>query len=112
MQTTSTCASSVKTIRTSSRLSTGACLGLKVEMEAHTPCHYDTYGCNLVAQLSGEKRWVLFSPGDTESLYPTRVPYEESSVFSRVNVIDPDLKTFTKFANATSYSVSVHIHIC
>ena len=78
---------------------------------AHTPCHYDTYGCNFVAQLSGEKRWVLYSPGDSESLYPTRVPYEESSVFSRVSVVDPDLKTFPKFANATPYTVSVHIHI-
>lgn len=29
---------------------------------AHTPCHRDTYGCNLVAQLYGEKTWTLFPP--------------------------------------------------
>lgn len=52
---------------------------------AHTPCHYDTYGCNLVAQLSGRKRWILFPPEDTDLLKPTRVPYEESSVYSRIN---------------------------
>lgn len=27
-----------------------------------TPCHYDTYGCNLVAQLWGQKRWLLYPP--------------------------------------------------
>lgn len=52
---------------------------------AHTPCHYDTYGCNLVAQVSGRKRWVLFPPEDTPFLQATRVPYEESSVYSRIN---------------------------
>ncbi len=53
---------------------------------ACTPCHYDTYGFNLVAQLSGEKKWLLFPPGDSEFLYPTRVPFEELSVFSEVDV--------------------------
>ena len=53
---------------------------------AHTPCHYDTYGCNLVAQISGRKRWILFPPSDTPHMYATRVPYEESSVFSEVPV--------------------------
>lgn len=52
---------------------------------AHTPCHYDTYGCNLVAQLSGLKRWILYPPEDGDLLEPTRVPYEESSVYSRIN---------------------------
>ena len=52
---------------------------------AHTPCHYDTYGCNLVAQLSGRKRWILYPPEDTDFLKPTRVPYEESSVYSQIN---------------------------
>lgn len=52
---------------------------------ANTPCHYDTYGCNLVAQLYGKKRWILFPPEDTDFLLPTRIPYEESSVYSRIN---------------------------
>ncbi|KAK3915937.1 HSPB1-associated protein 1 [Frankliniella fusca] len=52
---------------------------------AHTPCHFDTYGCNLVAQVVGRKRWILFSQDDTEDMRPTRVPYEESSVYSLWN---------------------------
>ena len=47
---------------------------------AHTPCHYDTYGSNLVAELQGTKRWRLHPP--TAPLVPSRVPYEESSVFA------------------------------
>jgi HSPB1-associated protein 1 len=47
---------------------------------AHTPCHYDTYGFNLHAQLHGRKRWVMFAPDECR-LRPTRVPLEESSVF-------------------------------
>ena len=49
---------------------------------ARTACHYDTYGCNLVAQLYGCKRWVLAPPSHTPQMGATRVPYEESSVFS------------------------------
>ena len=73
---------------------------------SYTPCHYDTYGCNVVAQLAGGKKWMLFSPSDTKKLYPTRVPYEESSVFSNVNVGDPDLLKHPLFSSATCFSVS------
>lgn len=52
---------------------------------AHTPCHYDTYGCNLVAQLYGTKRWVLWPPSESSNMKPTRTPYEESSVYSKWN---------------------------
>lgn len=68
-----------------------------------TPCHYDTYGCNLVAQLWGSKEWILYHPND--SLYPTRVPYEESSVFSSVNVKSPLTGVYTDFLNAKPYKV-------
>lgn len=74
---------------------------------AHTPCHYDTYGCNLVAQISGRKRWYLFPPEQTDCLYPSRIPYEESSVFSQVNVKSPDLQTHSKFKNAVPYIVTL-----
>ena len=72
---------------------------------ANTPCHYDTYGCNFVAQLYGRKKWTLCSPRDTDKLYPTRVPYEESSVFSRVNVADPDLTKYPLYSKAVTYQV-------
>ena len=64
---------------------------------AYTPCHQDTYGFNLVTQIYGRKRWFLFSPNETDLMYPTRVPYEESSVFSEVNILRPDLTKHTLF---------------
>lgn len=73
--------------------------------EASTPCHIDTYGCNLVAQIYGRKKWTLFPPSETPNLYPTRIPYEESSVFSRVNVTSPDLRRFPAFATVVKYEV-------
>ncbi|XP_041858393.1 HSPB1-associated protein 1 homolog isoform X2 [Melanotaenia boesemani] len=74
---------------------------------ANTPCHLDTYGCNLVLQVQGRKRWHLFPPGDTANLYPTRIPYEESSVFSQVDVLHPDLKRFPAFQGARAHIVTL-----
>ncbi|KAK4884522.1 hypothetical protein RN001_000793 [Aquatica leii] len=59
---------------------------------AHTPCHQDTYGCNIVAQVYGRKRWLLFPPN--ENLQPTRIPYEESSIYSKINMFGPDEDDF------------------
>ena len=73
---------------------------------ANTPCHFDTYGCNFVAQLHGKKKWRLFGPQDTDKLYPTRVPYEESSVFSQVNTTDPDLAKHPLFSTANASEVA------
>ncbi|KAM4697931.1 HSPB1-associated protein 1 [Rhinophrynus dorsalis] len=75
---------------------------------ANTPCHMDSYGCNLVVQVEGRKTWHLFSPEDTSCLYPTRIPYEESSVFSKVNVLNPDLSQFPLFARARPHVVTLH----
>ncbi|CAK6441719.1 unnamed protein product [Pipistrellus nathusii] len=74
---------------------------------AHTPCHLDSYGCNLVFQVQGRKRWHLFPPEDTPLLYPTRIPYEESSVFSKVNVVNPDGKRFPQFQKARRHVVTL-----
>lgn len=73
---------------------------------ASTPCHFDSYGCNLVAQIYGTKKWTLFPPSNTDRLYPTRVPYEESSVFSQVNIVNPDLKMFPNFGKAVRHEVN------
>ncbi|XP_074157497.1 HSPB1-associated protein 1 isoform X2 [Sminthopsis crassicaudata] len=75
---------------------------------ANTPCHLDSYGCNLVFQVQGRKRWHLFPPEDTAFLYPTRIPYEESSVFSKVNVVNPDLKHFPQFLKAQRHMVTLY----
>ncbi|XP_017565014.1 HSPB1-associated protein 1 homolog isoform X3 [Pygocentrus nattereri] len=74
---------------------------------ANTPCHLDSYGCNLVFQVQGRKRWHLFPPEDAECLYPTRIPYEESSVFSKVSVIKPDLCIFPAFRRARAHVVTL-----
>ncbi|XP_075789224.1 HSPB1-associated protein 1 [Pelodiscus sinensis] len=75
---------------------------------ANTPCHLDSYGCNLVLQIQGRKRWHLFPPGDTTFLYPTRIPYEESSIFSKVNVVNPDLKLFPMFRKAHAHVITLN----
>ncbi|XP_018413586.1 PREDICTED: HSPB1-associated protein 1 [Nanorana parkeri] len=75
---------------------------------ANTPCHVDSYGCNLVLQVEGRKRWHLFPPEDTDHLYPTRIPYEESSIFSRVNVVNPDWSRCPSFSNAHPHVVTLH----
>ncbi|XP_038604007.1 HSPB1-associated protein 1 isoform X2 [Tachyglossus aculeatus] len=56
---------------------------------ANTLCHQDSYGCNLVLQVQG------------------RIPYEESSVFSRVNVVRPDLRRFPRFTEARAHVVTL-----
>ena len=58
---------------------------------AYTPCHQDTYGYNLVAQICGLKQWILFAPDSSDILKATRIPFEESSVFSEVDIMDPDI---------------------
>ncbi|XP_022174308.1 HSPB1-associated protein 1 isoform X1 [Myzus persicae] len=57
---------------------------------AHTPCHQDLYGINLVAQVHGKKRWILMPPEMGKYLKPSRVPYEESSCYSKINFSCPD----------------------
>ncbi|XP_078035361.1 HSPB1 associated protein 1 isoform X2 [Augochlora pura] len=56
---------------------------------AHTNCHQDSYGCNLVAQIHGRKQWLLFPPSATYLLHATRIPYEESTVYSKFNFFCP-----------------------
>ena len=40
-----------------------------------------------MCQVAGSKQWTLFPPSDSPHLSPTRVPYEESSVYSLVNMV-------------------------
>lgn len=54
---------------------------------ANTPCHYDTYGVNIVVQIYGNKSWLLFPP--KTPLQSTRIPYEESSVYCMENFYAP-----------------------
>ncbi|XP_071513292.1 HSPB1-associated protein 1 [Panulirus ornatus] len=74
---------------------------------ANTPCHIDTYGCNLVAQISGRKRWVLFPKSQSQFLSPTRIPYEESSIYSEVGFPHPSINSHPKLCSSTPYVVTL-----
>ncbi|XP_050434462.1 HSPB1-associated protein 1 isoform X2 [Adelges cooleyi] len=74
---------------------------------AHTPCHQDLYGINLVAQIYGKKRWILMPPEMGKYLKPTRVPYEESSCYSKINFSCPDnLKSISEYCKCISIVLS------
>ncbi|XP_005095742.2 HSPB1-associated protein 1 [Aplysia californica] len=75
---------------------------------ANTPGHQDTYGFNLVTQLVGRKLWILFPPEDTRYLYATRVPYEESSVFTQVNVRRPIVELNPEFQKSHPVVIVLH----
>jgi Cupin-like domain len=47
---------------------------------AHTPLHYDSYGCNVVTQVKGSKRWQLWSPNSLRhSIHSQQTPPSSSS---------------------------------
>ncbi|VDQ16562.1 unnamed protein product [Trichobilharzia regenti] len=75
---------------------------------AHTICHRDTYGVNLVVQINGTKRWLLFPPSDNLYMYESRIPLEESTVFSKVNFPVPNFKKYPLLTKATPYCVTLH----
>ncbi|KAJ8963427.1 hypothetical protein NQ318_018907 [Aromia moschata] len=64
---------------------------------AHTPCHVDTYGFNLIFQVFGKKLWIISPP--EENLKPTRIPYEESSIYSKLNFFSPSTEEFKGLNN-------------
>ena len=56
--------------------------GTRMAHAWHTHRTRTAHACLVqVAQLHGRKQWTLYPPGST-SVRPSRVPYEESSVFS------------------------------
>merc|ERR1719369_212166 len=78
---------------------------------AHTPCHQDTYGENLVGQVVGTKTWILFPPEQGHLLCPTRVPYEESSIYSNINFVNLSHNSTSILSNlnmTTPYMVTLH----
>jgi lysine-specific demethylase 8 len=66
-----------------------------------SPLHFDRAN-NFLVQLRGQKRVVLFSPSDSDKLYP----YPEASGYphmSRVNPDAPDLLEFPQLRNAQPF---------
>ncbi|OON17792.1 JmjC domain protein, partial [Opisthorchis viverrini] len=72
---------------------------------SNTLCHYDTYGVNIVVQVFGKKHWTLFPKSDTPYMYQTRLPLEESTVFSEINFPIPDYRKHPLLARTSPRSV-------
>lgn len=51
------------------------------------------------------KLWILFPFTDSKYLYPTRIPYEESSIFSDVNIENPDLVKHPLYSKTHPYHI-------
>lgn len=66
-----------------------------------TPLHFDALS-NLLAQLAGRKRVVLFPPSQSFLLYPYAVGHPCDN-FSMVDVSDPDLERFPALRHACGY---------
>lgn len=39
----------------------------------------------------------MFPPCNSSYLYPTRLPFEESTIYSQININNPDLGKYPKF---------------
>lgn len=63
-----------------------------------TPLHHDTLNI-LFVQVAGRKRFTLFPPTQTHLLY------NDLNVFSEVDVEQPDLARFPRYARATPITV-------
>ena len=64
-----------------------------------SPAHYDPKH-NLLAQVVGTKRVLLFSPADSHCLYPNSGMMNNTS---SVDCDEPDLKAFPRFAEGVGF---------
>ncbi|CAH8472824.1 unnamed protein product [Schistosoma turkestanicum] len=76
--------------------------------KSHTICHRDTYGVNLVVQIKGSKRWILFPPSDNSYMYETRLPIEESTIYSKVNFASLNYKKYPLILKTTPYPITLY----
>lgn len=71
-----------------------------------SPLHYDPSE-NLLAQIVGHKRIILFPPDDLANVYPygamTKIPH-----LSRVNPTHPDFSKFPRFARTRRIECVLH----
>lgn len=63
-----------------------------------SPLHYDAMD-NLFAQVSGRKRFVIFDPQQTSSLYPFPA-YSKIPHLSQIDIDRPELERFPNFQKA------------
>jgi lysine-specific demethylase 8 len=65
-----------------------------------SPLHFDRYH-NLLCQVVGRKRVLMFAPSDSHRLYAHTDPLLHNT--SRVDAVEPDLEAFPLFAEATRF---------
>lgn len=65
--------------------------------------HYDVPN-NFLVQLHGRKRFLIFPPGETANLYPYSALRTRSYNGSPLDVEDPDLDRFPRFARARGHA--------
>ncbi|MFN6472839.1 MAG: cupin-like domain-containing protein [Nostoc sp. SerVER01] len=72
-----------------------------------SPLHYDAMD-NLFTQVSDRKRFLLFDPQQTSSLYPfpagSKIPH-----MSQINIEEPDLEKFPNFQKAKYFECIVEL---
>ena len=54
------------------------------------------------------KRWTLFSPEDSAYLYPKRLPFELTTIWSKINFKSINLEQFSNFSKATPRVIELH----
>ena len=50
----------------------------------------------------------MFPKADSEYMYPTRIPFEESTVYSKINIRNPNTEEFPKFKKSRPYIVDLN----
>jgi len=70
-----------------------------------TPAHYDEQE-NLFAQVEGHKRIILMAPSEFSGMYPFPV-HHPCDRQSQVDIFNPDLERFPKFAQVSGYDCLV-----
>lgn len=66
-----------------------------------TPLHFDASGHTFFAQIIGRKHFKLFHYDQSKYLYPSDI-FDFMSVFSEVNIDEPDLNRHNKYLKAKS----------
>lgn len=65
-----------------------------------SPLHYDPKH-NLLVQVVGEKRIILYDPNESENLYPHEGSFLSNT--AQVNPEEPDYKTFPNYKNSVAW---------